>query len=604
MTAASPQPVVFDRDGRHLRGWYHPPAADESGQVRDCVVVLVPPIGYDAVCTHRHYRALAHLLAALGFPVLRYDHHGTGDSSGSEEDPQRIQAWTHGVTRAVEFARRASGGVHAALFGVRLGGTLALWGSAANPGLADSVVAWAPFPSGRHYLREMRALGLQRKVTGGRQVPAHNAGADLGEEAAGYLLTGSTIAALGKLDLMALEAPPAPAVMLLDRDDIPVVERLARHLGRLGGALERSGLAGYAAMMRDPYEAAVPHAALQAAGDWLAARHPRRRAPLPPGPLASRLVQPSNGGGIEELPVRFGRRGNLFGLLSRSIEPQADRARTGVVFVSVGANLHTGPNRMYVTQARALSGLGFVTLRMDIGGIGESPPSPGHADNEVYAAHSIDDVRDAAAWLRGGQGVERVVLVGLCSGAYLAFHAALAGGEASGIASLVLINQQTYHWRPGDSLAVRSRKGIRSLGFYRSRLRERETWLRILSGQVNLRLIAGGVARVVGRRLARHAADMFRRAPAQPPAPGGAVDVRAAFAGLLRRGVHVMLIFSADDGGLDEVDTHLGPGARRLPRSPHFTIQIVDGADHTFTPHWSQRRLCDMLAQHVMRLYG
>lgn len=600
--APAPFPVVFDRAGRHLAGWFHAPAPDARGLVRDCVVVLVPPVGYDAVCTHRHYRALAGLLATEGFAALRYDHHGAGDSSGSEEDPQRIMAWTNGVARAVEFARRTSGARHASLFGVRLGGTLALAAAGATPGLADGVVAWAPFPSGKGFLREMRALGIQRDVIGDTVPPAHDAGADLGEEAAGYVLTTSTIAALGQLDLLALAAPPAPAVLLLDRDDIPMGERLARHLRQLGGEFARSDLAGYAAMMRDPYEAVVPHTALQAIGGWLAARHARAvPAVAEPADLPCRLSMAGASGGIDEWPVRFGRDGNLFGVLSRPADPQAERVRTAVLFVSVGSNLHTGPSRMHVTQARVLAGLGFVALRMDIGGVGESPPSPGHTDNELYAPQSIDDVRDAVAWLRGTQGAERVVLVGLCSGAYLAFHTALASD--AGVSSVVLVNQQTYHWKAGDSLQVRSRKGIRSLGFYRGRMLRGGTWVRILQGQVNLRLIASGVAAVLRRRLVQRLAAL-RAGTHADAAPDTGVNVREAFSTLLRRGVSVFLVFSASDGGLDEVETHLGPGARRLAGSPHFKLQIVDGADHTFTPLWAQRRLCDLLTQHVMRLYG
>ena len=64
------------------------------------------------------------------------------------------------------------------------------------------------------------------------------------------------------------------------------------------------------------------------------------------------------------------------------------------------------------------------------------------------------------------------------------------------------------------------------------------------------------------------------------------------------------LIYSGNDGGLPEMGTHLGRAASSLRGSPQFKLDIVEGADHTFTPLWAQRRLMDLLTQHLMRLYG
>jgi hypothetical protein len=52
-----------------------------------------------------------------------------------------------------------------------------------------------------------------------------------------------------------------------------------------------------------------------------------------------------------------------------------------------------------------------------------------------------------------------------------------------------------------------------------------------------------------------------------------------------------LLVFSSNDGGLDVIERHLGHGARRMRGRGHFRLEIVEGADHTFTPLESQNAL-------------
>lgn len=602
MTPAPPaQPVVFEQDGRPLFGWYHPPAVHD-GHSRDCVVVMCNPLGYDAICTHRHYRVLAQQLAGSGFAVLRYDHDGTGDSAGSDEDPQRLQAWINGIACAVEYGKQRSGARQVSLFGVRMGGTLALAAAAAAP-LADSLVAWSAFASGALYLREMRALRMLRDADVSTAAVMHDAGADVGEEAAGYLLTASTVAALSTLSPVTATAAPVASVLLLARDDLPESDRLARHLTKTGCTVTQIKVPGYAGMMRDTFDAIVPLTALTEIRSWLVARYPLQvTAPAKPVNAAASLTTGHRGveASVRETAVRFGPASHLFGIVSEPLHPQAGRAGTAIIFVSVGSNHHIGPNRMYVSNARALAALGFMSLRMDIGGVGESPPGDGQRENHLYALHSAADVKAAMQFLRTQYGTQQIILAGVCSGAYLSFHAAI---DEPGVSSIVLINPQTFIWHEGDSLQLRSQGAIRSMDFYRSNLLNAGTWRRLVTGEINFFLIVAGVAAMLKKRLALRWSALLRlrfgaRAEAAP------LDVKNTFQNFLRREVNVFLIYSAADGGINEMETHLGPDAAALRKHARFKLQIVEGADHTFTPLWAQRRLLDLLTQHLIRLYG
>lgn len=593
--------VAFDREGRQLFGWYHPPARND-GHTRNCAVVLCNPLGYDAICTHRHYRVLAQLLAQAGFAVLRFDHHGTGDSSGSDEDPQRLSAWLNGIARATEFARQCSGATHISLIGVRMGGTLALAAASQTP--VASVVAWSPFASGTQYLREMRALRMMRDAEGGGATITPDAGADPGEETAGYLLSASTIAALATLSPVTTTQPPAPDVLLLARDDLPESEKLGRHLGKIGSRVTALKVAGYADMMRDTFDSVVPTEALHTIRDWLLSKHAAvasTEMPLPTPSAGITVGSRSSDSGVCERPVHFGPGGALFGILSTPLQSKARRASVGVLFITVGSNLHIGPNRMYVTQARAMAAMGFTALRMDIGGVGESPPSAGRQENQLYAIHSTEDVAAAIRFLKEQHGVDHIVLIGVCSGAYLSFHTALSQPLT---AAVVLINPQTFHWREGDSLKLRSHNGIRAIGFYRSQLFKLDTLRRMFTGQVNFRIIVLGVLGMVKKRLALRLAGWVSTDNHTDSPAAIRSRIAGAFRDLLKRGTNVYLIYSANDGGINEMETYLGPNAASVRNKPGFKLQIVDGADHTFTPLWAQRRLLDLLTQHLLRQYG
>jgi len=208
--------------------------------------------------------------------------------------------------------------------------------------------------------------------------------------------------------------------------------------------------------------------------------------------------------------------------------------------------------------------------------------------------------RAAIRYLREQQQLTQIVLIGLCSGAYLSFHTAVAD---AGVAGIVLINPQTFTWREGDSLELRMNRGIKPMGFYRKRFFSADTWKRLITGKVNVGVILGGIFGVIKKRLAVRLVSLMRQAGLAKTATD-APDVRGSFRKLLGQNMNVFLLYSANDGGLAEMGTQLGRHASSLRKSPHFRLEIVDGADHTFTPLWAQRRLLDLLTQHFLRLYG
>jgi hypothetical protein len=80
--------------------------------------------------------------------------------------------------------------------------------------------------------------------------------------------------------------------------------------------------------------------------------------------------------------------------------------------------------------------------------------------------------------------------------------------------------------------------------------------------------------------------------------------VARRFHALQERGVDTLLVYAAEDGGLDVIDQHLGKDARKLRRYPGFRMEIVADVDHTFTPTWAQPMLVELVAEHLSARFG
>ena len=91
-------------------------------------------------------------------------------------------------------------------------------------------------------------------------------------------------------------------------------------------------------------------------------------------------------------------RRRLFGILS--VPNGSDNAAPAVILLNTGLETRVGPHRLYVPLARELSAQGHLVLRYDLGGIGDSEPPAGSAENVPYPAHALDDAREAIAFIR------------------------------------------------------------------------------------------------------------------------------------------------------------------------------------------------------------
>ena len=251
------QPFHFGDPARPLFGLYHEPRAAAR---RDVGVVLCYPMAEEYIRAHRSFRQLAFQLATAGLPVLRFDYHGCGDSSGAREDGH-VGQWLRDIAVAVAELRTRANVTSVCLVGLRLGGALAMLAAAERNDVA-SLVLWDPVFDGKVYLRDMAAAdAAQPQPTGQRRDPPRSI-SEL-TEVQGFPLTPQLRAELLGLRLIDVMRRPAPTVFLVDSQTSDAAMSLKQHLEGLGSRVDFERIPALAFWIEDN-KALVPAAILQA----------------------------------------------------------------------------------------------------------------------------------------------------------------------------------------------------------------------------------------------------------------------------------------------------------------------------------------------------
>ena len=583
------QPLYFGEPGRPLFGWFHGADVD----ARNVGVVLCTPSGYEAICTHRTYRHFAESAARHGFPSLRFDYDGTGDSAGCALDADRVGHWLRSIGAAIDALKAASGVGKVCLFGVRVGASLA---AVAAQGRTDvhSMIALAPVIKVSSYLREIRALSLARS-----QDPPP-AGVDIDpqlQEAAGFATTAETRAALGTIDLNKLGLAPAGHVLVLERDDLPAKDAWPRKLAALGAAAEVRPMVGYADMMRDAHASKVPTDAIAAALEWLGSRDgvTNTQAMTPPETAVPETRLDKNGSLLRESATFLDDARVLFGIVSEPAAP-AGPARDVVLLLNSGTIHHVGPGRLYVRIAREFAARGIPSVRLDLSGVGDSGLRDGEEENSAYAESARLDVRHAVEFAQKRFPDARVHLIGLCSGAYHGFKAAVAGLP---VRSVVAVNPLTFFWKPGMPLDFADFQITSESNRYARNSRSLSSWLKLLRGQVDLRAAANVFWRRVRVRARNSMRDVARLAGF-----GLTDDLASELKRIAGQGTGIYFVFSASDPGHSMLLEQGGRIVNKFVRGGEMLISIVQGADHTFTSYWNRDQLIVLLAEYLDRYGG
>ncbi|MBU6269786.1 MAG: hydrolase 1, exosortase A system-associated [Betaproteobacteria bacterium] len=588
--------------------------------------------------------AMARRLAGDGWTVLMADLFGTGDSAGDHADAS-LDQWRDDLDRACALLRARARDPAPVLIGARLGALLATDLVGRLPVPPRAVVLWNPPASGAALIDPLRRLGRLGAVGGaGATVAGGEAGATGGVRAspvdggggpgrgsgagrlAGYPVAPALIEALRALRLdRAPAATPAVGAPWLAVQGQRVAEPGQPAPAALQAAAQAWQAAGWQAQARlvaqEPWWAAmqaVDTTALQdltAAfiGALPAASESALEQPgtgqtgcLQAGSSRTGCAQHAGAPAASEAPppgepapmVIAGAQGPLMGALTLPAASPVAR----LLVVPGQPQTRVGSHRLFVDLARGLAGAGIASLRVDIGGWGDSPGEAGPF--EAAVPDIVAAARSLAASQQLDGGSAPLWLCGLCDGASAA-ALALPALQAAGIpvAGVALINPWVRSEASLGAAMVR--------GYYARRILAPEFWRRLLRGEVPVRHLVGDPLRHLaaglglrGRRSSAGATASAMRSPSPSATP--IADLPAALLAALRRHRGALLtVLSGADLTADETEALIrGQSAWRQRLEVQGRVLRVPGADHSLSEpaHWAQA--VDWLAAQIAECAG
>ncbi len=269
---------------------------------------------------------------------------------------------------------------------------------------------------------------------------------------------------------------------------------------------------------------------------------------------------------MKEQAVLFGTASELVGVLTDPAEGRAPEP-VAVILLNAGLLHRVGPNRLYVQLARELAARGFLTLRFDFSGIGDSAQ---RRDARSFDEGVEIEVKEAMDLVGRRRGIDRFVLMGLCAGAVRSFNVACADTRVTGVA---LINPQGYD----DQITTLADA--------------RRYWRKVLRALVRPQRWATSIPRNANAgTMATQLRQLFA-------GRSSARDVGGGFGELLQRAVEILVVFSSvHQRGVEELETALGGRLRALRRSRRFRVQTIGEATHTFDHSPHQRQFLEAIA--------
>lgn len=260
---------------------------------------------------------------------------------------------------------------------------------------------------------------------------------------------------------------------------------------------------------------------------------------------------------MKEKAVQFGSSGVLTGIRT---EPDPERRREGapgIVMLNSGILHRVGACRLHVHLARALADAGFHTLRFDFSGIGDSEA---RKDTLPFEESAPLEVMEAMDYLGKTTGVDQFVLVGLCSGADVAFHAAVRDERVVGLCQLDAWPYKTLRHK---------------LHHYGPKLGRPASWANFIRRQV-ARAVTAPATTAAGAELADLELPTYVREC--PPREFVAEKLRE----LMNRDVELFHIYS---GGQEEYnyEKQFEDAFRDVSFGNRLCVRYMPQADHIFT---------------------
>lgn len=276
---------------------------------------------------------------------------------------------------------------------------------------------------------------------------------------------------------------------------------------------------------------------------------------------------------IVEQALLLGPRQSMVGVITPASAQAVVPDAPFVVILNAGIIHRVGPNRMHVLLARALAAAGFSVLRVDLSGLGDS-----EARNDALPPldATMADIREILDMLQATRQVQRVVLVGLCSGAD---HSIIYAGTDERVVGVALMDPSIP----------------RTLGYYVHHYGHR-----ILGLRAWLNLVLG--RHPIWRALRRRLSPAPAASPAEVEARGPSLEdpkVRAflqnAYGRALGNGVQMLAVLTSDRQRQHNYRRQLLDAFPQLTFGDQLWLEYFKECDHTFASAANRARLIGLV---------
>lgn len=585
------EPSWIESSYGSLFSWLHIP---KSPQIKNMGVVICNPFGSEYTHAHRSIRHLADNLSAAGYVTQRFDFLGTGDSDGSLHDSNLVATWLANIESVIESLKAKTGVSQICLVGIRLGALLAA--SFAQQSTVDRLVLWTPCVSGRRYVREMQAVAKFSAVE-----------KSLGNtdyiDSAGFVMSNETAADLKEINLTKLSLNVNDSVLIVERDDLQTETDLNAALEQQGHSVATINMSGYIDMMAEPQETVVPTATIKKITAWL----PNELMVESSGffgagqTVTSEIFSSSDSRSVTTVLTETvyigGNDKKLFGILTSPVSDSVSSSL--VVFLNSGSVHHVGPNRVYVQLCRRLAAAGVTCLRIDLPNLGDSVVDHPRDENIAYPADVSEDIGEVLSAVNENYDFKRIILAGICSGAYNTFHASLALRDKYQVVEAILINPLVFYRNVNTKKSVQPEHVVeRNSMQYKKSLFDIKKWSKLLKGEVDLIYLI--------KFLKDKAFKVIRTEFQQLKEKLGLGYASKLSRGFLLREKSkqkISVFLSENDPGYQLIMSAAKNSVKAMLRRKSFALYTIADADHTFSKTASREVFTDLFVQHIVGRY-
>lgn len=559
-------PIALDG----CRAWFYP-------GTRAAGVVLCNALGIEELCARQSYAILAKMLQDRGLNVLRFDYHGTGDSAGDLNEPDRIARWLRDIEAAASWLEAEQHVTDLTFVGLRFGALLAT-AAAARHARVTRLALLAPVASGKAFARELQLASKVLVTMGADAGMRHNPGP--GTDVAGFVFPPPVTLAMRDVDIAKLDRPPASEAFVATLADPVASDPAAVRLSSLGVATTLRGFDDYARMMINPTSGHPCTATMRSVADWISDRAPVVTSGASTARASDAISSPT----WREIASVFPAGDYRCGVLCEPVIPAP--GRPCALLLNGGRDSHVGWARGTVELARQLADAGIASFRFDLTHVADSQPDIRGARAKLYAPKSAAGLVDIefVVSLLNGRGYTRYAVFGSCSGAYLALKAGLA---LSCIDTIVIRNIQRWVWRLDDRILFSHDERRDSTVGSSSDVggtADKSTQPRQSAARTAFAVVRRTITNV-SNVTSTLMLDRWR--------------VRRSLARFAARGGRVLAIYSARDPGRAHLDALLGKDGTNAGNAVSF--EFIEGADHNFSSAALRRRCGRLMIDVITR---